>query len=732
MRTHQFTIREGTPQGLVAFRARILAAVPGKSLNGRIYTKELLQQTAPLYPSSGINPRPFTLDHDIEHSERVVGMITNASYGIQEAMNGDQIEGLWLDAIGYMDENLFKKVAGSKTVPPFIRGVSIGGEGEGEWTGNGVLIRNFKPAELALTPFPGIPTAHIAAINMIREHYLNPNSEVKNTTILIRENETSLEDAEKQAANDTKNPRKIREGPLPSADVGINDARPGLPRPTVRTNVLHVQPQATTSADAGFRLNPEDGTSSMNRSPTAQGMSSQRGRTGTGTGLPTETAPGPGTAGSPGNSKDAKILKIKTPKTGNTTTTSPGPGNQTPSGTGMDSEEEEAVQDLGNQTGPFPLKRDKSLQKNPMLGKSGTSPLSKDGEEEEEERSKPGNVSEEEEEEEGVVKAEDEEEEEEEEHQDPQRIRQHGPSPHIPGKPIGKQGSKPNPATGGKGDAHQAGNAYDSPSDQPSKEEEEEARKLAGRLTQIYPGYRVTMQRIKQDDEPVGVTPGMKPGTDSSDDRPEEEEEEEEDGVTTDPVRKMAGQGQNINANPTKEEKGPHVLFSEAEPIQARAFSLPTNSGILATLTQLAVPEKAKQAMEQGGVEELVKALTRPNHTMSRENVAQLIEAWNRGKIPKEEAPRKIVIRKPGIGSSKDVSIPDTRPLPAVAESIVKTKSVTNIAPTMAATSVSTLPMSRLEDVLNEEKKRPYSNVSYLNPAKRAWNRAVQELIQFQ
>jgi hypothetical protein len=40
--------------------------------------------------------------------------------------------------------------------------------------------------------------------------------------------------------------------------------------------------------------------------------------------------------------------------------------------------------------------------------------------------------------------------------------------------------------------------------------------------------------------------------------------------------------------------------------------------------------------------------------------------------------------------------------------------------------------MSRLEDVLNEEKKRPWSNVSYLNPAKRAWNRAVQELIQFQ
>jgi len=649
-----------------------------------------------------------------------VGLITGARYDVEEAMNGDQIEGLWLDAMGYMEEKLFAKVHGTKTVPAFIRGVSIGGEGEGEWTGNGVLIRNFKPAELALTPFPGIPTAHIAAINLIREHYLKPNSEVKNTTIQIRENDLSLEDAEKQAVNDTKNPRKTREGPLPSADVGVNDVRPGLPRPTVRTNVLHIQPQATTSADSGFRLNPEDGTSIMNKGPTtAPGTSSQKGRTG----MPTEAAPG--TAGSPG-SKDAKTNKIKIPKTGNTTTTSPGPGNQTPSGSGMDSEEEEeSMQDMGNQDHPLPKKTDRSLQKNPTIGKPGSNAHAKDGEEEEEERAKPRSrergdaaAGEEEEEEEGTMNSEEEEEEE------------HGPSPHIPGKPIGKQGSKANPATGSAGDTHQADNAYDSPSDQPSKEEEEEARKLAGRLTQIYPGYHVTMQRIKQHDEPVGVTPGAKPGTDSSDDRPEEEEEE--DGVSVDPLRKVAGQGQNINANPTKEEHAPKVLFSEAEPIQARAFSLPTNSGILATLSQLAAPEKAKQAMEQGGVEELVKALTRPDHTMSRENVAQLIEAWNRGKMPKEEAPRKIVIRKPGIGSSKDVSIPDARPLPEVAESVVKTRSVTNIAPTMAATSVSTLPMSRLEDVLQEEKKRPYSAVSYLNPAKRAWNRAVQELIQFQ
>jgi len=107
-----------------------------------------------------------------------------------------------------------------------------------------------QPAELALTPFPGIPTAHIAAINLIREHYLKPNSEVKNTTIQIREKDLSLEDAEKQAANDTKNQGKYAKD-TPLGHQGVNDARPGLPRPTVRTNVLHIQPQATTSADAG-------------------------------------------------------------------------------------------------------------------------------------------------------------------------------------------------------------------------------------------------------------------------------------------------------------------------------------------------------------------------------------------------------------------------------------------------------------------------------------------------
>jgi len=40
---------------------------------------------------------------------------------------------------------------------------------------------------------------------------------------------------------------KLREAPLPRADKGTNDARPGLPTPTVRKNVTWVQPEPTTS-----------------------------------------------------------------------------------------------------------------------------------------------------------------------------------------------------------------------------------------------------------------------------------------------------------------------------------------------------------------------------------------------------------------------------------------------------------------------------------------------------
>jgi hypothetical protein len=722
MSTRHFTIQESSPPGLVAFRARILAAVPGKSLNGRIYTAELLKQTAPLYPSDGINPRPFTLDHDIEHCERVIGMITGATYGVQEAMNGRPVEGLWLEAIGYMDKELFAKVVGTKEVPPFIRGVSIGGEGEGEWTGNGVLIRSFKPAELAMTPFPGIPTAHIAQINMIREHYLNSNNEGKKMSIQIQEKDLSLEEAEKQAAHDSKNPRKTREGPLPPPDRGANDSRPGLPAPTVRTNVLHVQPMATTSPDAGFKLNPEASTANKPRigGKAPSGKYAKGGYTTTqtpgygklsksGTGLPEQEA-APGTAAGAGaqGSRDAKATRIKIPKTGNTTTTHPGYGNLTPSGTGMDSEDEESMQDLGDQTNPLPMSQDQpstqtdlKRSKSPTQGKPNVNSHAKEAEEEEEEES---------EEEESATAQTWEAEEEGEEEEEEEGEEEHGPSPHIPGRPVGKTSK------------HSADDTYDSPADPGSKfgGEPDDSR------------TRSHKQKLNQNDEPVGVTPGAKAGTDSSDDRPEEEEEEEEadDGVSLDPVRKVAGQGQHIRANPTKEEST-KILFSEAEPIQARAFSLPTSSGILKTLAQIAAPDMAREAVQKGDVEELVKQLTRPNHTMSPENVAKLLENWNKGKVPPEPKTQKIVVRKPGIGQSKDMSIPQARKAPAIAEGVVKTKSVTAVAPTMGASTISTIPTSRLNELMAEESKRPYSPVSYLNLAKRTWNRAVEELLEF-
>src|SRR5437899_8970757 len=54
----------------------------------------------------------------------------------------------------------------------------------------------------------------------------------------------------------TKN--KTREGPLPPADKGVNDARPALPTPTVRRNVTWVQPEPTTSdATRPQQLSPD-------------------------------------------------------------------------------------------------------------------------------------------------------------------------------------------------------------------------------------------------------------------------------------------------------------------------------------------------------------------------------------------------------------------------------------------------------------------------------------------
>src|SRR5439155_22503819 len=52
---------------------------------------------------------------------------------------------------------------------------------------------------------------------------------------------------EKRERGERMTKNKTREGPLPPPDKGVNDARPGLPTPTVRKSDTWVQPEPTTS-----------------------------------------------------------------------------------------------------------------------------------------------------------------------------------------------------------------------------------------------------------------------------------------------------------------------------------------------------------------------------------------------------------------------------------------------------------------------------------------------------
>ncbi len=652
--------------GLVPFKARVLAAVPGKSLNNRIYTRELLQQSTPLYDG-----KPFILDHDIEHVERVVGIFSRPRYASERGMDGQLYEGLWLDAVGLMQPDLFNKVKGTGLVPPLVRGFSIGGMGEGDWQGGGdILLKTFIPAEGSITAFPGIPAAHIAAINAVQESLRRPSEEVNKTSIPVREAEVSLEEAEKLAAKERERLKgRISEGPVPPADnpnsvrsirglvPATNDTRPGLPAPMSRRTVTHTQPKATTSSDGNANiqgLDPE--------APTAGGK------------FPREAAPGSAADAGAKGSKDAKMFKRKDPKLGQPTK-HPGFGNMGPSGTGLpDGEEEEEEETLAGSKdvdNPHQMKTDKSGSKfqrkdatvgysptkNPGFGKqspSGTG-LTDQGEEEEEE--------------------------EEEEH---------GPSPHIPGLPVGKRGG------------HAADDSYDSPADKGSdqagaEEEEEEETQKRQRL------------RVRQDDSATGSDPSKNPF---------EPKKKKGDGVDADnPILKTAGQGQNVDANPTRDAKGDEEEEEEETafppdtiPIEGRAFSLPLNAGVLQTIARISGPKNATE-----------------------EQITQLFTQWNRLKQPKDEPPfKRMVVRrlKPITAAAKDGSLPgNTRPAPHTKESVIRTRSITNIAPTFAATSVSSLPIKRAQELLDEERRKTINNLSYNNAAKRAWMRIVPELL---
>ncbi len=696
--------------GRIPFKARVLAAVPGKSLNNRTYTRELLQQSAPLYEG-----KPFIMDHDIEHVERVVGIFSRPRYATERGVDGQPYEGLWLDAVGLMDEDLFDLVQGTGLVPPLVRGFSIGGMGEGDWTGDGgIILKKFIPAEGSLTAFPGIPAAHVATINAIEESVRRHSREVNKTSIPVREAEVSLEDAEKLAAKERKRlQERVREGSVPPADnpnsvrsirglvPASNDSRPGLPAPTSRMPVTHTYAsKGTTSSDGNANiqgLDPE--------APTAGGK------------YPREAAPGSAADAGAQGSKDSKTFKRKDPKLGQPTK-HPGFGNLGPSGSGLadgeeEEEEEEALAGSKGLDNPHQMKTDKtgskfqrkdatmgySPTKKPGFKKgspSGTGLTDQPEEEEEEEHTRPSR-----EEADNPMqdhpgrscgdahpgmshddfKDQDEEEEEEEEH---------GPSPHTPGLPIGKRGG------------HAADDSYDSPSDKDSDqagaEEEEEETQRPRRV------------RVRQDDSATGSDPSKNPF---------EPKKKKDDGVTDNPILKTAGQGHNVGANPVKdggeeeeeEEEEEETAFPpDTIPIEGRAFSMPLNAGILQTMARIAGPKNATE-----------------------EQINQLFNQWQKLKQPAEDQSiKKMVVKrvKPLTAAAKDGSLPsNTRPAPHTRESVIRTRSVTNIAPTFAATSVSTLPIKRAQELLDEERRKTVNNLSYNNAAKRAWMRIVPELL---
>src|SRR5690242_6984592 len=68
---------------------------------------------------------------------------------------------------------------------------------------------------------------------------------------MARRKETRARDRSTRDQEDCRGERmtdnKTREGPVPKADKGTNDKRPGLPTPTVQEPVTWIQPRPTTS-----------------------------------------------------------------------------------------------------------------------------------------------------------------------------------------------------------------------------------------------------------------------------------------------------------------------------------------------------------------------------------------------------------------------------------------------------------------------------------------------------
>ena len=241
--------------------------------------------------------------------------------------------------------------------------------------------------------------------------------------------------------------------------------------------------------------------------------------------------------------------------------------------------------------------------------------------------------------------------------------------------------------------------------DQDGEEEEEEEESK--------PSIKVKASaklRIRQDDEPVGVTPRMKSGTDSSDDRPEEEEEE--DGVTVNPLLKAA---QRMNPNPIKsggEEES--QVNPDVIPIQARAFSLPVDTAIYQgalRFDRLRNPDRTKEA--QG-----------------------YIDAWAKAKEPKKEKLKRVTVKatesKAGVVTSGTRSLISTiQPTISAREdhTSIRTRAQTNESPTrplmQAQSSVNTLSETA-SDIISKMSKEPFG---YWNQAGRAYRKLLPQIL---
>jgi hypothetical protein len=190
---------------LVPFKFAALAAVPGKSLNNRMWTEDTLKQAAPLYKG-----KPFILDHDFASADKVIGVITDTKYDA----------GLRVEGVGLMQKDLFYKVAGTGKVPSLVKGVSISGQAEYGPSPNDNVPKNFQPEELSLTAFPGIPEAQLTEIELIRESIMGgEKTSLKETK---KEDEVvidvPLEEAEKQAAETEKfAPAQVTEADVPTS-----------------------------------------------------------------------------------------------------------------------------------------------------------------------------------------------------------------------------------------------------------------------------------------------------------------------------------------------------------------------------------------------------------------------------------------------------------------------------------------------------------------------------------